>query len=238
MPTDERLRPLYLRHPLPMDPTVPYEPTERPAGHQPLQPVEAGYWLHEPLLYDDDIDGVPITYVMGANYHPPMEYLAERFLSRAPLGLTTPIRFTLNDGYLELSAGFHGMALVEDYAIVKLARSCLTEATRAYRKDGSVRPAQTVVMPLEAVLDLYRQNHGDYADNALSNALQRLSTTFLKTERKFMSKRVPQTVVLHASLIKAFRVTRCPQTKDILCLEIQVADQMYRDVVGTMGRRS
>ncbi len=141
------------------------------------------------------------------------------------------IRYDLPDGYVEVSAGAHGMASVWDYDIVLMMVSHLTEAMNRYREGKGGKPGRVFRLHVSDILRFARRGNGSSQVKGVEAALDRLRGTTIKTVRESGKFRTTEA----EGLIARYRVLSRTDTKKISSVEIEAPEWIYREV--TEGKR-
>lgn len=141
------------------------------------------------------------------------------------------IRYDLPDGYVEVSAGAHGMASVWDYDIVLMMVSHLTEAMNLYREGKGGKPGRVFRLHVSDILRFARRGNGSSQVKGVEAALDRLRGTTIKTVRESGKFRTTEA----EGLIARYRVLSRTDTKKISSVEIEAPEWIYREV--TEGKR-
>ncbi|GAA6591949.1 replication initiator protein A [Klebsiella pneumoniae] len=141
------------------------------------------------------------------------------------------IRYDLPDGYVEVSAGAHGMASVWDYDIVLMMVSHLTEAMNRYREGKGGKPGRVFRLHVSDILRFARRGNGSSQLKGVEAALDRLRGTTIKTVRESGKFRTTEA----EGLIARYRVLSRTDTKKISSVEIEAPEWIYREV--TEGKR-
>lgn len=141
------------------------------------------------------------------------------------------IRYDLPDGYVEVSAGAHGMASVWDYDIVLMMVSHLTDAMNRYREGKGGKPGRVFRLHVSDILRFARRGNGSSQVKGVEAALDRLRGTTIKTVRESGKFRTTEA----EGLIARYRVLSRTDTKKISSVEIETPEWIYREV--TEGKR-
>ena len=141
------------------------------------------------------------------------------------------IRYDLPDGYVEVSAGAHGMASIWDYDIVLMMVSHLTEAMNRYREGKGGKPGRVFRLHVSDILRFARRGNGSSQVKGVEAALDRLRGTTIKTVRESGKFRTTEA----EGLIARYRVLSRTDTKKISSVEIEAPEWIYREV--TEGKR-
>lgn len=139
------------------------------------------------------------------------------------------LRHELSDGYVEVSAGAHGMATVWDYDIVLMMVSHLTEAMDLYREGKGSKPSRVFRPRTTDILQFARRGDGSRQAEEIEAALDRLRNTTIKTRRDKGKLRITEA----EGLITRYRVLSRTDTKKIRLVEIEVPEWIYREVVSS-----
>lgn len=137
------------------------------------------------------------------------------------------VRYDLPDGYVEVSAGAHGMASVWDYDIVLMLVSHLTEAMNRYREGKGDKPRRVFRPHVSDILKFARRGDGSRQVEEVEAALDRLRGTTIKTVRENGKFRTTEA----EGLIARYRVLSRTDTKRISSVEIEAPEWIYREVV-------
>lgn len=137
------------------------------------------------------------------------------------------MRYELPDGYVEVSAGAHGMASVWDYDIVLMMVSHLTEGMNRYRDGKDAMPGRVFRPHVSDILKFARRGDGSRQVEEIEAALDRLRGTTIKTVRENGKFRTTEA----EGLIARYRVLSRTDTKKIASVEIEAPEWIYREVV-------
>ncbi|RYF63127.1 MAG: replication protein RepA [Cytophagaceae bacterium] len=136
-------------------------------------------------------------------------------------------RYPLRDGYVEVSAGAHGMATVWDYDIVLMMISHLTDAMNRHRKGLGEKPSEWFRANISDILKFTRRGDGSRQAVEVEKALDRLLTTTLKIVREVRHSRRAEA----EGLIAKYRVASRTDTDKIQSVEIKAPEWLYNEVV-------
>lgn len=140
------------------------------------------------------------------------------------------IRYELSDGYVEVSAGAHGMATEKDYDLVIMAVSHLTEAMNRYKEGRGDKPGRVFRPHASDVLKFLRSGDGGQQKKDLIGTCLRLNTTHVAVQRTKKGSGGPMfTVSKGESLISRYEVIT-GATGRLEFLEIEIAQWMYQKV--------
>lgn len=136
-------------------------------------------------------------------------------------------RYDLPDGYVEVSAGAHGMATVWDYDIVLMMVSHLTDAMNRHRDGRADTPGRVFRASISDILKFARRGDGSRQAVEVEAALDRLQSTTIKIVREKGKFRTTEA----EGLIARYRVLSRTDTKKISSVEIEAPEWLYREVV-------
>ena len=140
------------------------------------------------------------------------------------------IRYELSDGYVEVSAGAHGMATEKDYDLVIMAVSHLTEAMNRYKEGRGDKPGRVFRPHAGDVLKFLRSGDGGQQKKDLIGTCLRLNTTHVAVQRTKKGSGDPMfSVSKGESLISRYEVIT-GSTGGLEFLEIEIAQWMYQKV--------
>lgn len=169
---------------------------------------------------------VPSLYDVGGRDNRSVMDVAVFRLSKKDKRAGELIRYELRDGYVEVSAGAHGMASVWDYDIVLMMVSHLTEAMNRYRKGKGGKPGRVFRPHVSDILKFARRGNGSRQVQEVEAALDRLRGTTIKTVRESGKFRTTEA----EGLIGRYRVLSRTDTKKISSVEIEAPEWIYREV--------
>lgn len=170
---------------------------------------------------------IPMLYSVGVRDCRSIMDVATYRLSKKHRRAGEMIRYDLPDGYIEVSAGGHGMASVWDFDIVLMMVTHLTEATNRYREGKGEKPGKLFRSHVGDILKFTRRGDGSRQAEDVEAALDRLQGTTIKSMRKNGKFRTTEA----EGLIARYRVLSRTDTEKIGSVEIVAPDWMYREVV-------
>ncbi|EJC7212050.1 replication initiator protein A [Salmonella enterica] len=184
--------------------------------------------VREPPQGDAQTDFfVPSLYDVGGRDNRSVMDVAVFRLSKKDKRAGELIRYDLKDGYVEVSAGAHGMASVWDYDIVLMMVSHLNEAMNRYREGKGDKPGRVFRPHVSDILKFTRRGDGSRQVEEVEHALDRLRGTTIKTVREHGKFRTTEA----EGLIARYRVLSRTDTKKIATVEIEAPEWIYREVV-------
>ncbi|HBP0933382.1 TPA: replication initiator protein A [Pseudomonas aeruginosa] len=196
----------------------------RPAAHS-SQPATL---VRKPPKGDEQSDFfAPTLYDVGTRDSRSVMDVAVFRLSKKDKRAGELVRYDLPDGYVEVSAGAHGMASVWDYDIVLMLVSHLTEAMNRYREGKGDKPGRVFRPHVSDILKFARRGDGSRQVEEVEAALDRLRGTTIKTVRENGKFRTTEA----EGLIARYRVLSRTDTKRISSVEIEAPEWIYREVV-------
>jgi hypothetical protein len=140
------------------------------------------------------------------------------------------IRYDLQDGYMEISPGLHGMAQSQDYDIVLMAIDDLVELVNSWRQGRGPKPGPDFRAHISDVVRCCCYgSDGAYSEHIL-NALKRLSSTYVFFERTRQIKNKRLMLSEGETLIAKFKVMENVVTGDVEFIELRLADWIYREI--------
>ena len=141
--------------------------------------------VRKPPKGDEQADFlVPSLYDVGGRDNRCVMDVAVFRLSKRDKRAGELIRHDLKDGYVEVSAGAHGMASVWDYDIVLMMVSHLNEAMNRYREGKGDKPGRVFRPHVSDILKFTRRGDGSRQVEEVEHALDRLRGTTIKTVRE------------------------------------------------------
>jgi plasmid replication initiation protein len=142
------------------------------------------------------------------------------------------IRYELTDGYVEVSAGAHGMASIWDYDIVLMMVSHLTESMNLFKAGRGQMPGRKFVPHTSDIAKFCRRGDGGRQADDIEAALDRLQGTMIKSVRETPSRNGKRNVreVESEGLIGLYRVVSRTDTGKVSSIEITAPDWIYREV--------
>lgn len=176
---------------------------------------------------------VPALYDLGTRDSRSIMDVAVYRLSKKDKRAGEMIHYDLPDGYVEVSAGAHGMASVWDYDIVLMMVSHLTEAMNRYRKGKGEKPGRVFRPHVSDILKFAHRGDGSRQVEEVEAALDRLRGTTIKTVREKGKLRTTEA----EGLIARYRVLSRTDTKKISSVEIEVPEWIFREVDVADGKR-
>lgn len=176
---------------------------------------------------------VPALYDLGTRDSRRIMDVAVYRLSKKDKRVGEVIHYDLPDGYVEVSAGAHGMASVWDYDIVLMMVSHLTEAMNRYRKGKGEKPGRVFRPHVSDILKFAHRGDGSRQVEEVEAALDRLRGTTIKTVREKGKLRTTEA----EGLIARYRVLSRTDTKRISSVEIEVPDWIFHEVAVADGKR-
>lgn len=184
--------------------------------------------VRKPPKGDEQADFlVPSLYDVGGRDNRCVMDVAVFRLSKRDKRAGELIRHDLKDGYVEVSAGAHGMASVWDYDIVLMMVSHLNEAMNRYREGKGDKPGRVFRPHVSDILKFTRRGDGSRQVEEVEHALDRLRGTTIKTVREHGKFRTTEA----EGLIARYRVLSRTDTKKIATVEIEAPEWIYREVV-------
>jgi plasmid replication initiation protein len=190
--------------------------------------------LHKSSRGDQQSDFfVPALYDLGTRDSRSIMDVAVYRLSKKEKRVGEMIHYDLPDGYVEVSAGAHGMASVWDYDIVLMMVSHLTEAMNRYRKGKGEKPGRMFRPHVSDILKFAHRGDGSRQVEEVEAALDRLRGTTIKTVREKGKLHTTEA----EGLIARYRVLSRTDTKRISSVEIEVPEWVFREVAVADGNR-
>lgn len=198
--------------------------------HKEMERAKAESSVRIPPRGDKQTDFfVPTLYDVGTRDSRSVMDVAVFRLSKKDKRAGELIRYDLPDGYVEVSAGAHGMASVWDYDIVLMMVSHLTEAMNRYRDGKGDKPGRVFRPHVSDILKFARRGDGSRQVEEVESALDRLRGTTIKTVRENGKFRTTEA----EGLIARYRVLSRTDTKKISSVEIEAPEWIYREVVNS-----
>lgn len=212
-------------------------------------PVGAGTWpttdgngktgafsvsMRKPPAGDEQPDFfVPALYDVGTKDSRSIMDVAVFRLSKKEKRPSETLRYTLPDGYVEVSSGVAGMASIWDYDIVIMAVSHLTEAMNRYREGQGDKPGRTFRPYVADILRFCRRSDGGRQYEEVEAALDRLKTTTVKVVRTVKGKN-GRTLreASHEGLISDYKTVSQADNGKLISVEIEVPKWIYEEIVG------
>lgn len=196
--------------------------------HEEMERTKAGSSFRPRTQDDDQPDFlVPSRYELATKDNRGLMDIALFRLSKRDKRAGELIRYNLPDGYVEVSAGAHGMASVWDYDIVLMMVSHLTEAMNRYRNRKGEKPGRVFRPQIRDILKFARRGDGSRQVEEVESALDRLRDTTIKIVRENGKFRTTES----EGLIARYRVLSRTDTKKISSVEIEAPEWIYREVI-------
>lgn len=176
---------------------------------------------------------VPTLYDVGTRDSRSVMDVAVFRLSKRDKRAGEMIRYDLTDGYVEVTAGPHGMASVWDYDLVIMMVSHMTEAMNRYRDGQGDKPGRIYRPHISDILKFCRRGDGGRQAREIEGALDRLKGTTIKTvrERPGRNGRMMREVEAEG-LISRYRVLSRTDTGKIAFVEIEAPRWMHQEITG------
>ncbi|EJD3148810.1 replication initiator protein A [Salmonella enterica] len=175
---------------------------------------------------------VPSLYDMATKDNRSLMDVALFRLSKRDKRAGEIIRYELTDGYVEVSAGAHGMASIWDYDIVLMMVSHLTESMNLYKAGRGPMPGRVFIPHTSDIAKFCRRGDGGRQADEIEAALDRLLGTTIKSVRESPSRNGKRTVreVEAEGLIGPYRVVSRTDSGKVARVEIKAPDWIYREV--------
>lgn len=178
---------------------------------------------------------VPGEYdVSPLDFHLFMDLAFYRLTKRKPLA-NEMISYELPDGHVHIISSLLGMATVWDYDIVLMAVSHITEAMNRYRAGKGPKPGPYFRPRVADVLKFCKRGDGGKQREQISDALDRLASTYVRIQRtrKFKNKLI--TFKTGENLIAKHTLVANSETGKVEFIEIKIADSMYGEISKEKG---
>ncbi|HGC8067022.1 TPA: replication initiator protein A [Yersinia enterocolitica] len=199
----------------------------------PKPPVPAKTAMRRPPENDRQPDFfVPGLYDVATKDNRSLMDVALFRLSKRDKRAGEVIRYELTDGYVEVSAGAHGMASIWDYDIVLMMVSHLTESMNLFKAGRGQMPGRKFVPHTSDIAKFCRRGDGGRQADDIEAALDRLQGTMIKSVRETPSRNGKRNVreVESEGLIGLYRVVSRTDTGKVSSIEITAPDWIYREV--------
>ncbi|EJE4644399.1 replication initiator protein A [Vibrio parahaemolyticus] len=207
--------------------------SESKPARRPVDPLPKSSMRTPPVGDAQQDFFVPALYDIAAkDTHSVMDVAVFR-LSKRDKRAGETLRYELNDGYVEVTAGPQGMASVWDYDIVLMAISHLTEHMNRFR-DGRCEtlPGRVFRPHVSEILKFCRRSDGGRQYVEVEAALDRLKTTTLKMVRTIKRKKGrPMREAKSEGLISNYKTISYADTGRLAMVELEIPDWIYREVV-------
>jgi len=189
--------------------------------------------IRKPPTGDEQTDFfVPGLYDVGGRDSRHIMDVAPFRLSKDKKRAGEMIRYELSDGYVEVSAGAHGMASVWDYDIVLMVVSHMTEAMNRYRDGKGEKPGRTFKPHVSDILKFARRGDGTRQLAEIEAALDRLKGTTIKSVRERTGPNGKKMREVEAEgLISRYKVLSRTDTGRISSVEIEAPQWIYQEIV-------
>lgn len=199
----------------------------------PKPPVPAKTAMRRPPENDRQPDFfVPGLYDVATKDNRSLMDVALFRLSKRDKRAGEVIRYELTDGYVEVSAGAHGMASIWDYDIVLMMISHLTESMNLFKAGRGQMPGRKFVPHTSDIAKFCRRGDGGRQADDIEAALDRLQGTMIKSVRETPSRNGKRNVreVESEGLIGLYRVVSRTDTGKVSSIEITAPNWIYREV--------
>ncbi len=174
---------------------------------------------------------VPTLYDVGTKDSQSIMDVAVYRLSKKDKRANAIIRYDLNDGYVQVTAGAAGMATVWDYDVVLMAVSQLTEAMNRYRKGQGEMPGRVFKPHVSDILKFCRRSDGGNQKDELVDTFLRLNTTHIAIERTKKTRNGKMVTESEGEpLISRYKITSNQAGKPEY-VEIEIAAWMFKEIV-------
>jgi hypothetical protein len=145
------------------------------------------------------------------------------------------ISYDLPDGKVEIASSAYGMASSWDYDLVIMAVSHIAAQMKHYQAGRGPKPGPYFRPRLSQVLKYCERGKGGKQRKQLSDALDRLSTTYVRIERARHVRGEYLEFKSGECLIAGYDLVVNPKTNAIEFIEIQIAGSTYREIAKGKG---